>query len=285
MAPQPIVETLHWNSRSGQHAEDIAHVEYTQNGKILAIAGDGVSGFHSPNVPNRMFKAPSGAEISGAQLVGSRVLEAFRCPGDLTLADVLRQANNTVASDAHQHGISIERPDDLPAMDFAAAEVDRKVTTVNHAGDCGAVWRLRSGHINGTPNQCLEFDRRVQPKFQAIKNSKGMGAAWNEIEPDFRQARLDLTNFNMARGGYATLNGQPNLPKCWTRVEFTIGDDPSSIKVLILFTDGLIEGADRTNREQVARHVLDLYDRGGLSGILAAHGYDVGEATGVAIKF
>jgi hypothetical protein len=267
------------NNQKILFSEDILLVQYHNGGVLDAVAGDAVSGFHSSHVPNRMFPTEDG-EMTGGQAVG-RILQQtlLNPPVCSSLAEILLAANAQMAEFAAIHGISRDRPDDLPAIDVAAARVTSDTVEVIQLGDCFAVWQMHSGEIFATKNQAAEFERRLHP----YRTRYSGGEFWVHAEQVFRQCRLDLTNKPCSRGGYATLNGQPEVAQCWYRTILTRED----IALLLLFTDGLAPPEYLFNSAALGQHMIAAYTQGGWSTVIVAKGGpdNINEGTGLALEF
>lgn len=278
MHPTVMCVSRH-NDEKIKFPEDILSVQY-RNGRVLdVVAGDAVSGFHSPRVVNRMFLTDDG-EMTGGQAVGrilqQTIISPPACP---SLAEILLAANARIAKFATIHGLSLNRSDDLPAIDFAAARVTLDTVEVIQLGDCCAVWQLRSGEIFATENQAAEFERRLRP----LRIKYSGGEFWINAEQVFRQCRLDLTNKPRSQGGYATLNGQPDVAQCWYRTVLTRKD----VALLLLFTDGLVPPEHLFNSAALGQQMVAAYTYGGWNSVVAAKGRleNINEGTGLALEF
>ncbi len=278
MYPNVMCVSRH-NNQKILFSEDVLSVQYRNGGVLDAVAGDAVSGFHSPRVPNRMFSAEDG-EVTGGQAVG-RILQQtlMSPPACFSMAEILLTANTRMAEFATIHDISLDRPDDLPAIDVAAARITSGAVEVIQLGDCFAVWQLRSGEINTTKNQAAEFERRLRP----YRSMYSGGKFWVRAEQVFRQCRIDLTNKPSSQGGYATLNGQPEVAQCWYRTMLAYKD----VVLLLLFTDGLVLPEHLFNSEALGQHMVFTYKQGGWNAILASIGGpdNINEGTGIALEF
>ena len=273
----PVINIFSY--RDVSDPEDVFILHYRKGGVIDACVADGVSGFHSPRVPNRWFRDDAGGRLTGGQAVGKILQGRFlNPPEEDSLADILLKANADMAAFARRHGIPLDRPDDLPAIHIAAARLREDQIDIITTGDCFAVWALRSTRVGATPNLEWEFTSREQPEFQRLESLHGSREqAWTYIEASFRQWRRELTNVT-----YATLNGQQGIDKLWYRTAL-----PSpEVEALLLFTDGFITPEDTHDEIRMGQRVLDSYRQRGWSAVLAAkRTKKVGEATAIAIEF
>lgn len=279
MYPTVVCVSQH-NSQKIKFSEDVLSVQY-RNGEILdVVVADGVSGFHSPRIPNRMFPVADG-EITGGQAVGRVLQQTFVNPpsDSLSIEDILRATNAKIGKFAATQCIPLDRSDELPATDVAAARVTPDAVEMVQCGDCFGVRQMRSGALIATENQAYEFERRLQP----YRNRYSGGDFFIKAEEKFRQCRLDLTNKPRSRGGYATLNGQPEAADCW----YSDVMDRKDVALLLLFTDGLVPAEYLFNETKMGRHMINAYRKGGWNAVIDAKGgpKNINEGTGIALEF
>lgn len=259
--------------------EDVFVVHRRKAGVVDACVADGVSGFHSPRVSNRRFRDGPGEEVTGGQAVGKILQRTFLDPPEQQcLAEILLEVNVQIAAFAQRHAIPLDRPDDLPAVHIAAARVGPELIDIVTTGDCFAVWVLASGQVGATPDLEREFSRRERPERERLEKLYGSReSAWTHIEDSFRQWRRELTNVT-----YATLNGQPGVERLWCTETLR----REQVRLLLLFTDGLVDPEDMADEMLMGRRVVDFYKQGGWPAVLhARRAPALGEATGVAIEF
>lgn len=265
--------------RNAKYFEDAHAIEYRNNDMTDLCVIDGVSGFHSPQVPNRMFYS-DGVQITGGQAVAQLIRRTFVDPNPgWSLAEVLEVANNAIRHFARRNDIP-NQADDLPAAHIAAARLSPDAIEIIQTGDCCAIIEYHNGDIYSTPNSEWEFGKYEVPRQKELLEQHGsMAEVWNRIEPEFRCWRRELTNVR-----YPTLNGQAACQKLWNRQAFLL----RPIRRLLLLTDGLVKAEDLRSIDTArpARGILEHYDTGGWDAVIEAKGRDkIGEGTGIAVEF
>lgn len=265
------------------HAEfkedGLINVEFS-DGCILGVV-DGVDAFHSKNVPRKLVHLAEGVQSRAQYQVETlQKVFALATPAS-TLRHILHGCTGALAANAHDWGISLDRPDDLPGIDVAVVKIDPAyVTLVQMGGDAIAVWETVAGEIGVTPCQGQEFSRRYKPEFDGYVAKSGVTEAWIQIETTFRQARMDLTN-TTAPGAHGTMNGQAAVATLWVHRTFM----RSTLRSLFLVTDGIWDFHGR-NEKKAAIELIRRHADGGWQKVL--EGVDTGkgkEGTGIAITF
>jgi len=93
----PVINIFSY--RDVSDPEDVFILHYRKGGVIDACVADGVSGFHSPRVPNRWFRNDAGGRLTGGQVVGKILQGRFlNPPEEDSLADILLKANADMAA-------------------------------------------------------------------------------------------------------------------------------------------------------------------------------------------
>lgn len=87
-------------------------------------------------------------------------------------------------------------------------------------------------------------------------------AAWNLYYEKYKAKRIKYSNRLIGEGGYATLNGDPELENCWKKGQYrlTPGDE------VILGTDGVLWSG--CNSKDHFADFVDVYKRGGIPAVL-----------------
>lgn len=278
---QPLVQAVRFG-KLVDFPEDSLQVQWrTGNpGAVIdVLAGDAVSGFHSPSNPNRIFDY-NGTRLTGGQVVSRILQEVFANPPDHeSLGELLVIINQRIDMFLSMQGIGQDRPDDRPATDVAAARITDQTIEMIQVGDCFAAWLMNDGTICGTDNQAQTFDQMLGPIRQRLKEQ---GAnVWDAIEPDFRRGRHLYTNKPRGEGGYSTLNGQPEASQIWDHRELP----RDQVKLLLLFTDGLVRDEHIWDSPARARHLIETYQQGGWRAVVDNKDRHINEGSGVAVEF
>lgn len=179
----------------------------------------------------------------------------------------------------------------LPSATFAIASVDDQKIEIVQGGDTLAVWQMKDGTIGGTPNLIFDYEERQTFMIAElmIKHKGNRQKMWEEFRPHLIEDRRKNIN---AIKGFSIINGQP-----WFKdflQEFTIPIE--TIKLLIIFSDGLVPFEWTRNPIVMSKRIIDLYQKGGLDLILettrkiaeknkdSSH-EDYPEATAISLEF
>jgi serine/threonine protein phosphatase PrpC len=149
-------------------------------------------------------------------------------------------------------------PGELSGAVFAFALVKKDSIEIIQIGDCYAVVETIEGNIIVSPNQVRrhdeamngEIDRLIreisQEKFrqplEALSEKRlneVRGKMWNRFRDTLIEARRQENNNPQSPRGFGILNGDPRLTKMLWEKKFPL----SSIKSILLFTDGIIPWA------------------------------------------
>lgn len=226
---------------------------------------DGTSAVHTNPKDKILFDG-----VSGGEMVRETAQEVF-CSADnnRSLKDIVLQANQRIGEIQKSRGIALDDSGKLAGASFVFAKVTRSGVEIIQGGDCFALWLLplKSSSfcekIEITRNQVYLHDKEnLRIIAGLMKKHKGNYAKmWQEFGPILYARRLQNVN-KTTEAGYAHLNGQPWLTNCW---HWTFTAPP---RLLILFSDGLVDFQATANPEALAREVLKEYKEGGLERLL-----------------
>jgi len=208
-------------------------------------------------------KGISFGKLSSGEMVRKLILETFyQAKSNDSLEKVILQANNKLKTLWHNLKIPLNRSDLIAGAVFALAKIGPKKVEIIQGGDCLALWVTASGKIGITKNQAFWHVLEAQKIIaELMKKHKGnRKKMWQEFYKPLCQLRLRDINQKI-KTGFAILNSQLSLKKCWQKIEIPI----KKLKFLLLFSDGLIP---LKKEEKLAKEVVKLYQKGGLNYIL-----------------
>lgn len=229
--------------------------------------------------------------ISSGEMVRKIILETFySAKNNESLEKVILRANNELKNLWREYKIPLNRSDLIGGAAFVFAKVDSKNVNIIQGGDCFALWLNNSSKIEITKNQVYFHELEAMKMIaKLMKKHKGnRKKMWQEFYQPLCQLRRRDYN-KRTKTGFAILNGQPSLKKCWQKIEIPL----KNLKLLLLFSDGLVSVEKET---KLAKKVLNFYKKGGLHYILKEkrefekatekESYRVfDEATTIAIEF
>lgn len=232
--------------------------------------------------------------MSGGEMVRKVVLETFSAANpSLPLEEVSLQANQKIKEFQVARGIPIERSDLLAGACFAFAKLGIRTFELIQGGDCFGVWVYKNGEIGVTKNQAyLHVSENLRIIAEIMRRVNwNRNEMWVEFFPILSKFRLRDIN-QKTRTGYALLNGQSTIKKCWQKITIPV----AGLEFLILFTDGLIWYPESVDEKKMVEKVVSAYEKWGLRGVLnekrrtekknAKTLYiDRDEATAIAIEF
>jgi len=221
---------------------------------------DGISGIYLPHEGPKLIEGRTGGQL--ASHVISKVF-GNATPGT-NLEDILREANNKIHTISENNGLSLQEPEYLPSATFAIASINEQKINILQGGDSLAVWEMKDGTTGGTPNQTYFFEEYLHSVIAGLmkKHRADRQKIWEEFKPVLIKKRRE--NINTSPEGFALLNGQPAFEQFWQRFEF----ERKRVRLLILFTDGLIPFEWTKDEKVMAKKLVDLYRKGGLHQIL-----------------
>jgi len=211
------------------------------------------------------FKESSGETIT------KLILEIFRSAySDKTNSDlekIILQANYNVRELQKALRILMGRADQLAGASFVFVKIGEETIEIIQGGDCFAVWSYGSGECGATKNQAyLHVAANLQTVAALMeKNNGDRIKMWREFLPILSSRRKRDINNPDIESGYAVLNGQPAVARCWQRLEIPV----AGLQFLLLLSDGFnpyyAESAEET---RMAGRLIFDYGKVGLGGIL-----------------
>lgn len=246
---------------------------------------DGISPAHSPKIPLKLFEGMNGGEIAR-----KIILETFYTASpSLSLKNVVLNSNQKIREFHLNQGIPLEQSHLMAGATFAFAKI-RKTVEIIQGGDCFAIWVIDSKiRITKDQTQLAAHHRLIAGLMKKYKRDREK--MWDEFYPHLCALRQRDYNQEI-KTGFAVLNGQPWVRKLWQRIEIPLRD----LRLLLLFSDGFVPADERTNEGKMAKRVITLYQKKGLTGVLERtrrieeqgkkkRHIDHEEATAIAIKF
>jgi serine/threonine protein phosphatase PrpC len=249
---------------------------------------DGISGIYLPHEGPKLFSGETGGQFAS---------RAISCAFGSTLAEeslenILRRANTTIRKLIGTNGLSLQASELLPSAAFAVASVTKKSINILQGGDSLAVWLMKDGTIGGTPNRVFNYEDELLSTIAVLmeKHKKDRQKMWEEFRPILAGKRR--SNINTIQGGFALINGQPEVENFWQKFVLR----PEEIVLLILFSDGFVPFGWTREKKSLARKVIHIYQTGGLYSVLeetrvvaekkkSSSHEDYAEATAIAIEF
>lgn len=222
---------------------------------------DGLSAPYNPREGPLLFNG-----MSGGEMVRKLILETFYSTAvDSVLEETILQANQRVSEFQTARDISLNRADLLAGASFVFVKIGEKTVKIIGGGDCFAVWVFSSGAIGVTKNTVYKATLENQTVVTHLmeKYNYDRKRIWTEWIPMLSAQRIRDIN-KRTKTGYALLNGQPELVNCWQ-----IRDIPLlGLKLLVLFSDGLVPFSEMSNEQEMAERVVSIYKKGGLGSVL-----------------
>lgn len=224
-----------------------------------------VDAFSPPYVPDASALPRHGNEASKGEITRQLILEKlYSAHPSSALGAIILRANERIALFQNP---SLIRTDLLAAACFVFVKIGKETIEIIQGGDCLAVWRYNSGEYGATKNQAYPH---VSANLQTItalmeKNNDDRTKMWQEFLPILSSRRLRDINNPDIESGYAVLNGQPAIARCWQRLEIP----RNRLELMILFSNGLLKPYDESVYEiRMARRIIRDYEYGRLSRLL-----------------
>ncbi|MDP2966815.1 MAG: hypothetical protein Q8N87_00110 [bacterium] len=242
--------------------------------------------------PNHFIgKGLSFEGMSSGEMVRKIILDAFyNAKSNESLEKVLLRANGKIRNLWYECKISLNRSDLIAGASFVFTKIDEQKIEIIQGGDCFALWLSDSNKISITKNQVYLHQLKTTKMIaEFMRRHKGdRKKMWQEFYQPLCQFRQRDDN-KKTKTGFAILNGQPSLKKCWQKIEIPI----KNLKLLLLFSDGFVPFKKVVD---MAKETVKFYKKGGLNYILQKKrrfekktekiSYRVfDEATAIAIKF
>lgn len=186
---------------------------------------------------------------------------------------------------------------DVGGAGFAVCHVGSEFITIIIAADCFAFLGYgKPLFLTNFDEAAFETEKLDQQEYtKCLEKEKGdKGRAWDLYFPHYQAKRMNTANKNIGKGGFATLNGDPALPQCWTVTKINLLTNCPSF--ILLGTDGMLPShmVDPKRRSELTRKISELYKEGDLSAITnwqdeaeksLTHIEGWPEATAVELKF
>lgn len=249
---------------------------------------DGVSGIYLPHEGPKLFDGRTGGQFASHAVscaFGAALVEE-------SLENILRRANIMIRELSETNGLSLQESELLPSVVFAVASITQKSINILQGGDSLAVWLMKDGITGGTPNRTFTYEDELCNTVAVLmeKHKKDRQKMWEEFRPILADKRR--SNNNTTQGGFAVLNGQPEVENFWQK--FILQRE--EVALLILFSDGFVPFEWTRDEKSLAEKVVNLYQTGGLYSVLqetrdiaeqkkASSHEDYPEATAIALEF
>lgn len=219
--------------------DEKAHIE---DGSFINVraglfgVADGVSEAYSPSNPPRKYTGG----LTGSQMVSILFCRGGASEGSFSSVEkFLLEVNQNVFVEHLNMGLD-PVADDVGGASFAVYKLGQEISILL-AGDCYVLVADAKEPLlyTGFDETGYEMEQKDQDAFTlCLGQANGnKGKAWDLYWPKYKEKRIFCANKNIGKGGYATLNGDPALESCWTKVtvEWT-----SSLEFILLLTDGLL---------------------------------------------
>lgn len=230
-----------YDQGAADYREDICIARYPFYGIV-----DGFSEPHSHLKPALLFNG-----MSGGEMIAEISWNVFNdVSPHLSPKEIVPLINILIEKILNkQQGITVSNAGAIPGASFILAKISEKKVELVQAGDCLAVWQLGSGEIGFTKNQAYAHVNRNLRIINKIldRNGNNWDEMWVEFSPILSQRRQKDINNPKSANGYAVLNGQPDMTKCWQAQEIPV----QTLRRMILFSDGFIHYHD-TSDEKIA---------------------------------
>lgn len=247
-----------YDQGTADHQEDGFGVHFP----FLVIA-DGLSAPYSPGRPPVLSEGMSGGEMVRETIL--RML--YSSTRNSSLERIILHANEIVGEIQRNRGIPLDNAGLLAGAAFVFARIGTETIEIIQGGDCLAVWSYDSGRFGATRNQayphCSANLKIIATLMQ--KQNGNRGKMWEDFLPILSDRRQMDMNNQMSVSGFAVLNGQPTITKCWQKLEIPV----AGLRLLLLFTDGLLTPYDESaNEMSMAQRLIADYQELGLEGML-----------------
>jgi len=229
---------------------------------------DGVSAGYSPSNPPLIY--PGG--LTGGQVATKEFCSAgMSVSAPVDVEEFALNANSRIRRAHNVQGKDPTRGQDVGGASFAVCHFGPAKITFVIAGDCFALVKYNDSisFLTGFDQAAFKEEQEANATIaECFKQTEGdKGRAWDIYFPHFSARKVRCANKNIGKGGYALLNGDPALKKCWTVKKINCLSRPQFI---LLGSDGLLTSAamNPARKEETALNVWSLYVSGGLPTIL-----------------
>lgn len=221
---------------------------------------DGFSEPHSPQKPPVSFDGMTGGEM----IVGVAEETLSDINPVSSLEECISQINGKIHDNLIRYGLPQENAGRIPGAAFIFLKIEKEAVRLVQGGDCLAVWLFKSGEIGYTINQAFGH---VAGNLRIIReilerNGGNREEMWIENLPVLSERRQRDINNPLSKDGYAALNGQSAIQKCWQFLSVPVKD----LKIMLIFSDGFISYS-KTSNERIAGLAAKLMEdyQGGLT--------------------
>ena len=290
-----IIETI-YDSGTVKLKEDSFYIPAIPFSTGFIGVADGVSGLYEPSSGPLLFDKKSGGQMASQTLIK----EISQAQETSSLKSVLIKANNEIYKNQQPYGfysqaVAYNKTELLAGTTFAIAKITKEVIEIAQCGDSFALWMTNSSVgnncINITENQLFIHDMKAKEEIAKLmlKHNGDRDLMWQEFSLILSKMRRKNVN---QPGGYGLLNGEIKSFRFWQTVLLP----KKNVKLLILFTDGLVYYPETEEPKRLAKKMLNFWEQGGLSYVLqktreqeknqkSLSHVDHSEATAIAIKF
>ena len=225
---------------------------------------DGVSNVYTPDIGPALIDGRSTGQVP--RDVALKLLPKLINQGKHSLKELFLAVNTGIARRFAQAGLCTKHPDEIGGACFAVASIGPKTVEILQGADSFALWKLKDGTSGATPNQLYQADW-VEDQIVAwlLKQHNGnRSKMWKTYSPNFFAPRV--RKFANGPGGYALLNGSPEVAKYWNSFSLP----RRNLQTLLLFTDGLVPREQTASPELLVSWTLERYRKGGIQKIRKA---------------
>jgi serine/threonine protein phosphatase PrpC len=222
---------------------------------------DGASEPHSIVKPSISF-----SEMTGGRMVVEEAASIFKIASpDSELEDNIFWANREIEKKIKQKELPLNNAGLIPLASFVFTKIARETVKIIQGGDCLAAWSYSSGEIGFTINKAYAHVVLNLKTIDKIieRNGGDRKEMWVEFCPILIMRRQRDINNPESKFGYAALNGQSDIIRCWQIREIPM----EGLKTLILFSDGFVPYYKTSNERicQLATTLLSGYQEKRLS--------------------
>lgn len=225
--------------------------------KTFGVADGNSAAYSSSNPP---IKYPGG--LTGGQVAVRELCAAgHNATPETACWEMLESANRALLWEHQKLDRDPRRNEDVGGACFACCQFNAEGFTAIVAGDCFVLWEDEGQKLHMLTNfdqAAYELEQWDENRFaEHLKTAQGdKGRAWELYFPEFQDKRIRCANKKVGEGGYALLNGDPEMGNCWTHEK--IAGLP---KWLLMGTDGIVptEFSNPVKRMELIQRMADAY--------------------------
>ncbi len=223
-----------------------------------------MDGFNPPH--HYKMEKPIFYGMDGEEMVRKAALSTFySAQPDQSLEDIILKANQKINQIQTACGIPVDQAGLRAGASFAFAKVNAGTIEIVQGGDCFAVVSYISGKIGVTKNRAYQHVSENLLIIDKLLEKHGGDSRemWVEFCPVLSERRQRDIN---QEKGYASLNGQPTLEKCWQKISLPT----DGLQFLLLFSDGFVLYPETANglHLKMAEKMVESYRKSGIGGFL-----------------